>query len=249
MKREELVEYLDGFLRIREIKDYGPQGLQVEGREEVTRVAGTVDAHVPCVQAAIDLNADLLLVHHGIFWGDAKPLRGAHGLLVRLLLASGINLYAAHLPLDAHPLVGNNAELARRLGIEVEDWWAEVRGTKLGVIGRADGIKFDYLVTRYEQNVGPIRLAQPHGPRAVHKVAILSGFGIEQIDEAIALGCDTFITGETSHASFYDALEHNVNVLYGGHYSSETVGVQSLGDHLAEKFGLEFTFVDLPTGL
>lgn len=249
MKREDLVEYLDSYLRIHEIKDYGPQGLQVEGREEVLRLVGTVDAHLPCVQAALDLNGDMLIVHHGVFWGEAKPLRGAYGRLLSLLVASGINLYAAHLSLDAHPEVGNNAELARRLGIEVEGWWAEVRGTRLGVVGSAHGVKFDYLVARYQQNVGPIRLAQAHGPRVVHKVAILSGFGIDQIDEAIALGCDTVITGETSHARYYDALEHNVNVLYGGHYSSETVGVQSLGEHLSEKFGLEFTFVDLPTGV
>lgn len=250
MQRNELVNYLDSYLEIQEIADYGPQGLQVEGREEVRRIIGTVDAHMPCVNAALQRRGDLLLVHHGIFWGEPQRIVGQYGALVHTLLSAELNLYAAHLALDGHREVGNNVELARRLGLEVIDWWGNAKGTLIGVIARApSNTKLDYLVTRYEQSVGPTSLVQSHGARSVERVAILSGFGAGHIAEAARLGCDTFLTGETSHAHFYDARNAGINIIYGGHYTSETVGVQALGAHLKNKFDIEFEFVDLPTGL
>jgi dinuclear metal center YbgI/SA1388 family protein len=250
MKRTELVEYLDTYLRIADIRDYGPQGLQVEGREEVEKIVGLVDAQQPCVDAAIGQDADLMLVHHGIFWGTPKPLCDGYGQLVRTMLTANLNLYAAHLALDAHPEVGNNAELARRLGLEVTGWWGNANGVKLAVLAQAaHGVKLDELVGRFEQHVGPVKLVQSYGPRIIHRVGILSGFGARDIDEAARLGCDLYLTGETSHAQYYDALNAGINVIYGGHYTTETVGVQALGQHLQEKFGVEFEFIDLPTGL
>jgi dinuclear metal center YbgI/SA1388 family protein len=250
MKRTELTTYLDEYLQIAAIKDYGPQGLQVEGREQVNKIVGMVDAQLPCLEAALAAGADMLLVHHGIFWGTPQLLAGSYGRLVRSYFEAEINLYAAHLALDAHPEVGNNAELARRLGLEVVDWFAPVNGVKLGVIAVSHReAKLDYLVDRFEQTVGPVKLVQAHGPRLVDKVAIISGAGAREIPAAAALGCDTFITGETSHAEFYAAQSAGLNVIYGGHYTTETVGVQCLGEHLRDRFGLEFEFVDLPTGL
>lgn len=250
MKRSELVAYLDTYLRIAEIKDYGPQGLQIEGREDVNKIVGMVDAQQPCLDVALGHGADMLLVHHGIFWGGPRRLAGSYGRLVRTYLLAEVNLYAAHLALDAHPDVGNNAELARRLGLEVRDWFAPVNGVNLGVIGIAHhDIKLDYLVDRFEQTVGPVKLVQAHGPRLVHQVGILSGFGAREIEVAAAMGCDTFLTGETSHAEFYTAQNAGINVIYGGHYTTETVGVQAVGEHLRDRFGIEVEFVDLPTGL
>jgi dinuclear metal center YbgI/SA1388 family protein len=250
MKRDDLVGYLNEYLRIEEIADYGPQGLQVEGGEEVNKVVGMVDSQGPCVAAAIQAGADLLLVHHGIFWGSAKPLRGSLGRLVRLIMESELNLYAAHLALDAHPEVGNNAELARRLGLHIVETWCRTNGTDIAVLAfEPEGVKLDYLVDRFEQHVGPVKLVQPHGPRLAHRVGILSGSGTKYIEEAVALGCDTFITGEPSHAHYYEALNHSINIIYGGHYTTEIVGVQALGLHLQERFGIEFEFIDLPTGL
>ena len=233
MKRAELTAYLDDYLQIGAIKDYGPQGLQIEGREQVNKVVGMVDAQLPCLEAALGHGADMLLVHHGIFWGPTQTLAGSFGRLVRAYMAVEINLYAAHLALDAHAEVGNNAELARRLGLEAQARFAPVNGVNLGVIATAlHEAKLDYLVDRFEQNIGPVKLVQAHGPRL-----------------AAALGCDTYITGETSHAEFYAAQNAGLNVIYGGHYTTETVGVQCLGEHLRDKFGLEFEFLDLPTGL
>jgi dinuclear metal center YbgI/SA1388 family protein len=250
MKLAELVGYLDGYLHIPEIKDYGPQGLQIEGREEIARIVGTVDAQLPCVEAAIQRRADMLLVHHGIFWGGPRRIVGSYGRLLRAYLDNGINLYAAHLALDAHPAVGNNAELARRLGLEIVDWWADINGVKLAAMTEApSGTKLDYLVNHFEQSIGPVKVVLAHGPRIVHRVGILSGAGADHIEAAAALGCDTFITGETSHAQYYDAMNAGINVIYGGHYTTETVGVQALGQHLADQFGLSFEFVDLPTDM
>jgi len=250
MNRSELVTYLNDYLRIAEIADYGPQGLQIEGKAEVNKIVGTVDAHQPCVDAALAQGADMLLVHHGIFWGGPKLLQGSYGKLVRTFIQADLNLYAAHLPLDAHPELGNNAELARRLGLTVTDFWAKAKGTEIGVLGDAPaGTTLDSLILRFEEKVGPALRVLNHGPRQVSRVGIISGFGAGHIEEAAALGCDTFLTGETSHAQFYDAQNAGINVIYGGHYTTETVGVQALGRHLAEKFGVEFEFVDLPTGM
>ncbi len=250
MDRADLVTYLDTYLQIETIKDYGPQGLQIEGREDVRRIVGLVDAHQPCVEAALAQGADLMLVHHGIFWGGAKRLSGSYGTLVRTYMEANLNLYAAHLALDAHREIGNNAELARRLGLEVIDWWNDVNGVKLAALAiNNHGVKLDYLVDRFEQNVGAPKLVQAHGPRIIYKVGILSGFGARDIEEAADLGCDLYITGETSHAQYYDAQNAGINLIYGGHYTTETVGVQALGKHLQQQFDVEFTFVDLPTGL
>jgi dinuclear metal center YbgI/SA1388 family protein len=250
MKRTELTAYLDDYLQIASLKDYGPQGLQIEGRDQVNKLVGMVDAQLPCLEAALAHGADMLLVHHGIFWGPTQPLAGSFGRLVRSYMEAEINLYAAHLALDAHPEVGNNAELARRLGLEIHDWFAPVNGVNLGVVAVSHReAKLDYLVDRFEQTVGPVKLVQAHGPRLVHKVAILSGAGAREITVAAALGCDTYITGETSHAEFYTAQNSGLNVIYGGHYTTEVVGVQCLGEHLRDKYSLEFEFVDMPTGL
>lgn len=250
MKTSELVAYLDEYLGIDSIQDYGPQGLQVEGRRYVNKIIGLVDAQMPCVEAALQNGADMMLVHHGIFWGPTTPLRGQHGQLVRSIMASELNLYAAHLALDAHQVVGNNAELARRLGLETVEWWGEINGVPLAALAvDSDGMKLDYLADRFEQLVGPVQLVQAHGPRLVHRVGLMSGGGAPYIKQAAALGCDAFLTGETSHAHYYDAMNYSINVIYGGHYCTETVGVQALGQHLQEKFGIDFEFIDLPTGL
>ena len=195
-------------------------------------------------------NADMLWVHHGIFWGPSQPLRDALGILVRTIITADLNLFAAHLALDAHPEVGNNAELARRLGLEVVEHWGTVNGIDLAVLAvDHHEVKLDFLVERFEQMIGPVKLVQPNGPRNVRRVGIMSGSGAKAIHEAKELGCDLYITGETSHANYYDALNAGINVIYGGHYTTETVGVQALGQHLAERFDLEFEFVDLPTGM
>jgi dinuclear metal center YbgI/SA1388 family protein len=250
MQRDELVRYLDRYLRINAIPDYGPQGLQVEGADEVTRIVFTVDAGQPCVDAAIKVGAQMQIVHHGLFWGTQEMIRGPFGRKIQRLVQANLSLYAAHLALDAHPEVGNNAELARLLELAVESWFCNVKGSDIGVVALApDGTTLESLAAALKARLGiePRLLAQ--GPAQVRRVAIVSGSGMSHAKEAAALGVDTFLTGETSHAHFYDAHEQALNVLFAGHYATETVGLKALGRHLNGKFGLETVFIDLPTGM
>lgn len=250
MRRDELVAYLDDYLRLREFEDYGPQGLQVEGMAEVKKIALSVDAALPALEAAVAAGTDFHLVHHGLFWGEPQCLTGPLGQRVRTLMKADVNLYAVHLALDAHPEVGNNAMLARLLGIRVTDWWAKVKGNPIGVLGDAPaGLQFDELLAKVEEQLGVQARPAAHGPKVVKRVGILSGGGASQIGEAAGLGIDTYLTGESSHAHYWDAAAHGINVIYAGHYATETVGVKALGNHLAEKFGLAVEFLNFPTGL
>ena len=251
MKRDKLITYLDNYLRIADIKDYGPQGLQVESaNNEIKRIALAVDTAPAVIAAAAAWNADMLLVHHGVLWRTVERIAGPLGERVRLLLGHSINLYAAHLPLDAHPEVGNNAELARMFGVAVADWWGTPTGVPLGVIGPVAGSPtLEHLVNQIEQQLNNKAHVLANGPSRVGTMAIMSGFGADDIAEVKALGADTYLTGETSHANYWAAADHGLNVIYAGHYATETVGVQALGRHLADKFSLEVKFFDFPTGM
>lgn len=251
MQRNKLITYLDNYLQIADIKDYGPQGQQVEtDNENIKRIALAVDTAPPVIKAAADWQADMLLVHHGILWRSVERIAGPLGERVRLLLQHGINLYAAHLPLDAHQEVGNNAVLAQMLGVEVADWWGAPTGVPLGVIGPVAGSPtLKQMVSKIESKLNsPVRVL-PHGPEQIKTMAILSGFGADEIATVKALGADTYLTGETSHANYWAAADHGLNVIYAGHYATETVGVQALGQHLAAKFEIEVKFFDFPTNM
>lgn len=250
MLRDELVRYLDRTLRIAEIPDYGPQGLQVEGTEEVTRIVFTVDAGLPCIDAALKVGAHMLIVHHGLFWGNQELIRGPFARRIRRLLQGNLNLYAAHLALDAHPDFGNNAELARLLDMTVDRWFCNVKGNDIGVICTAPaGLELAALTGAVKARLGVEPRVLAHGPSVVRRVAIVSGGAASHAAEAAALGADTFVTGETSHSHYYDALDHGMNLIFAGHYASETVGLKALGRHLNGRFGLETVFIDLPTGM
>jgi len=250
MDRDELVRYLDEYLRIGEIADDSQNGLQVEGRPEVRRLALAVDACLESFQQAVEAGADMLLVHHGLFWKDYRPLRGAFLRRVRVLLDGGVSLYAAHLPLDAHPQVGNNAVLAQRLGLEVVGPFGEYHGVQVGVEARLPApLPPQEFAQRVQEHLGTQVVLLAYGPPQVHRVGIISGGGAEMTAQAAARGLDLFLTGERSHTFYHEAREQNLHVLYAGHYVTETVGVRALGEHLAERFGLETTFLDVPTGL
>jgi dinuclear metal center YbgI/SA1388 family protein len=249
MQRAELLTYLDHYLRIGEIADYGPQGLQVEAdNKTIRRIALAVDVSPAVIEAAASWGADMLLVHHGILWRNVERLAGPLGQRVRLLLAHGINLYAAHLPLDAHPEVGNNAQLAQMLGVDVEQWWCVPKDTPVGVFGKVKtAVSLSQFVDQIDSQLNTKARMLAHGPQQVNRVAIISGFGADQAADAYTLGADTFVTGETSHANYWAAADYGLNIIYAGHYATETVGVKALGQHLAKKFDLEVNFFDFPT--
>jgi dinuclear metal center YbgI/SA1388 family protein len=168
---------------------------------------------------------------------------------VQALLDGGCSLYAAHLPLDRHPEVGNNAQLARLLGLTVVGGLGEAFGLPVGVIATAAALPRAALVARLAASLGVTPLVLPEGPEQVQRIGIISGGAARDIATASAAGCDTYITGETSHSSYHDAAEYGVNVIYAGHYATETVGLKALAAHLEVRFALPSTFIDRPTGL
>ena len=256
MKCDKLITYLDDYLRVKEIEDSSQNGLQVEGPEEVTaenlaKVAFAVDSCQAAFERAVAIGAQLLIVHHGLFWSKPFRLVGPLFQQIRTLIEGGCGLYAVHLPLDCHPEVGNNAELARLLGLKDTRTFGEYQGHKIGIGGALEPpIPLDVLVERLARATGepPVRVLA-HGPAEVSQVGCISGFGSDMMDQVVDAGFDTFVTGETSHSFFHQAAERGLNVVYGGHYATETLGVKALARHLEEKFGLETTFLDIPTGM
>jgi len=251
MKRDELITYLDEYLRVKEIEDDSQNGLQVEGPGEVRKVAFAVDGCQATFERAAAVGAQLIIVHHGIFWN--KPLRLTGPLFgrVKMLIEGDCGLYAVHLPLDLHPEVGNNAELARLLELKDIRTFGEYHGSKVGIGGALNPpILLDMLVERLTQTTGePPARVLAHGPAEASQVGCISGGAAFLMDQVAEAGFDTFVTGEVSHSFFHYAAEWGLNVVYGGHYATETLGVKALARHLEEKFGLATTFLDIPTGL
>ena len=251
MRLDELVGYLDDYLHLRDEVADPPEalnGLQVANAGEVARVAAAVDLCEATIRMAAEQGADCLLVHHGLFWGGIRPLVGPAYRRVAGLIARNIALYSAHLPLDRHPDVGNNAGLARLLGVTVRGEFGSYHGASIGVWGDMDASRDD-LGRALAATLGAVPRLLPFGPERVRRVGIVTGAGGSLIPQAAAAGLDTFVTGEGPHWTFFNAEELGVNVFYAGHYATEVVGVQALGAHVAAKFALPWTFLDHPTGL
>jgi len=246
----DIVAHLDDRLKIIETPDYAlaHNGLQVESRGEICAVAAAVDASQATIDAAVAAGADLLLVHHGLFWDGGVSLTARRYRRLRALIEADLALYSAHLPLDVHQDVGNNILLARKLGIDVQGRFGEYQGHPVGFWGTVDSAR-DELAERLSAAVeGSVRTI-PGGPERVRRVGVVTGGASSMIAAAAAAGLDTFITGEASHHVFFDAEEGGMNLLLGGHYATETFGVRALAGELKERFDLPWTFLHHPTGL
>jgi dinuclear metal center YbgI/SA1388 family protein len=239
-----LVSALDDLLQPGAFSDLGPNGLQVPGRDTVARVVTGVSAQRELIDRAVGLDAGLVLVHHGLFW-DFHPTGLTPTLAERLrpLFKHDIALAAYHLPLDAHPTVGNNAQLAERLGCARHDAFAEIG--RLGEFA-GDGIAATDLFSRVREVTGREPLVFDAGPQRVRRIGIISGSAAKYLPQAVALGLDAFLTGEPAEHVMADAREAGIHFIAAGHYATETFGVQRLGEHLAETFGIEHEFVDIP---
>jgi dinuclear metal center YbgI/SA1388 family protein len=250
MRRDDLVRWLDGFLDIGAYDDPSLNGLQVEGRDEVTKVAVAVDATLATFEQAADMGADLLITHHGLFWGRPLAVTGPHRRRLAYLLRHEISLYAAHIPLDAHPTVGNNWGLARQLGLDELRDFGTWRGKPVGVQGRfPTPLSLRDLADLIERELGEAVLVHAGGPVEVATLGIVSGGAAGDVVTAAEEGLDAFLTGEPRHEVFAEAFERGISALYAGHYMTETVGVKLLARELHERFGLATEFVLLPTGL
>ena len=251
MRLHELVAWLDEYLDTAGTpdSDVALNGLQVDnGDAEVKSIVVAVDACQRVIDEAASRHADLLIVHHGLFWGGLQPLTGRAHRRTSALLSNGIALYSSHLPLDRHPEVGNNALLAGLLGMEVQGWWGDYQGAPIGVRGEMDEDR-DALGARLGAALEVTPRLIAGGPRRARRVGIVTGAGGDMIADAHAAGIDTFITGEGKHHSFFDAEELGVNVFYAGHYATETLGVRALGAQIARRHQVPCTFIDHPTGL
>ncbi len=247
--RDEIVGFCDELLDSASWADYGPNGLQVPGGASVSKVATGVSAHRELLERATACGAQLLLVHHGLFWeSHPRALSEQMAARLRIALERELSVAAYHLPLDAHPVIGNNALLCRRLGFEPDGRpFAEVKGRAIGVIGALDeGVEAGALVRRIAEICGRQPLAFDAGPDTVRSIGIVSGAGASEVHGAIELGLDAFLTGEPAEHAMADAREGRIHFIAAGHYATETLGIRRLGELAAERFGVEHEFIEIP---
>lgn len=242
-----LVAEADRFLGAARINDYCPNGLQVEGRPQVMRIVSGVTASQTLLDAAVEAEADVILVHHGYFWrGEDARVTGMKRRRLQTLLANDISLLAYHLPLDVHPEVGNNVQLAQKLGITVE---GPLDADNPKVVGLLGSLNEPMSPRDFARHVHQVLGREPllvEGTGMVAKIGWCTGGGQGYIDNAIAAGVDLFLTGEASEQTFHSAQENGVSFIAAGHHATERYGVQALGDYLARRFALEHLFIDCP---
>jgi dinuclear metal center YbgI/SA1388 family protein len=245
-----IVRYCDRLLRTSQIEDYpgAANGLQVENSGAVTRIAAAVDASLATVRLAVQAGADLMVVHHGLFWGPSHPWTGKRFELMRLLLENNLAVYSAHLPLDAHSKLGNNAQLCAGLRLPSAKPFFASHGQLIGLQARSR-IPRDELASRLHLATGSRVLLIPGGPAICRRIGVVTGGAGSDLKQAAEEGVDTFITGEGPHWTYALAEELGLNVLYGGHYATETFGVKALAHHLSQQFKVPWLFLDHPTGL
>lgn len=250
VERDALAKYLSQKLNVEQYRDYCPNGLQVEGRAEIGTIVSGVTASLPLIEAALDLKADAILVHHGYFWrGEDPRVIGIRQKRLARLLINGVNLFAYHLPLDMHPELGNNAQLAQLLGLSAHGRFAE---NDIGWLGRAGASGSEPapatvadLAARIALKLGraPLVIGDPDQP--LGDIGWCTGAAQNMLGDAIAAGATAYISGEISEPTVHLARESGVAYLAAGHHATERYGVQALGEHLAGRFGLQHRFVDI----
>jgi dinuclear metal center YbgI/SA1388 family protein len=247
--RDEILSFCDELLEIGSFEDYGPNGLQVPGAEEVEAIATGVTANLETLERGVAAGAQLVIVHHGLLWGsEVSPLSVPMASRLRALLCSSCSLAAYHLPLDAHSEIGNNALLRDALELEPDERpFGEAKGSPVGVIGRtAETIDIAELSSRLAEVVGQEPLVFDAGPDSISAVGIVTGAGGFALHEAGPLGLDAIVTGEPSEPVMGEAREYGIHFLAAGHYATETFGIRRLGELVAERFGVEHEFIDVP---
>ncbi|WP_412501622.1 Nif3-like dinuclear metal center hexameric protein [Shewanella chilikensis] len=247
MQREELRQYLHEFLQLDKFRDYAPNGLQVEGKAEIRKIVTGVTACQALIDRAVEAGADALLVHHGFFWkNEPEVLTGMKQRRIKTLLLNDINLFGYHLPLDAHPMLGNNSELGRVLGVIEPEAVETVAQGLLWQGGLDSPMTAKDLSALLEQCLGQVPLHLDGGDRSIQKLAWCTGGAQDYIDTAAALGVDAFISGEVSERTFHSAVEQGIHYFSAGHHATERFGIKALGEHLAHEFELEHEFIDIP---
>jgi dinuclear metal center YbgI/SA1388 family protein len=246
----QLVDYCRDLLRIGEIEDWpnALNGLQIENSGAITKIGAAVDASTHTIDAAIDRGINFLIVHHGLFWPGLQPITGSRRRMLERAFHHDLALYSAHLPLDIHSVLGNNAQLASALGFDNTEPFFEQKGQCVGLKMQARVSRAE-LVRKLEHSLdGPVKVFAL-GPAQTQTVALITGGAGSEIYAVAGEGIDTFITGEAPHWAAVAAEELGINLLLGGHYATETFGVKALAAHLSDRFDLPWEFLDCPTGL
>jgi dinuclear metal center YbgI/SA1388 family protein len=246
----DIVSYTDNFLRIREVGDWenALNGLQIENAGRVTRIGAAVDVSTRVLNEAAKQNIDLLIVHHGLFWPGLQPVRDALRRQLRLAFEKDIALYSAHLPLDVHPKIGNNAQLVAALGLKSAQPFLEEKGQPVGLKIRAS-MPHNEVARKLQKALnGQVKIFG-FGPKQTRTIAIITGAAGSEIYRVAAENVDTLITGEAPHWATVAAEELRMNLLLGGHYATEVFGVKALAAHLSKRFSVPWEFIDCPTGL
>jgi len=244
----EIIDFCDAYLDSHSFDDWSPNGLQLFASEETESVVTGVSARLALFEMAEELGSSLIITHHGILHGSGGPIDARQAARLKALLIPEISLAQYHLPLDAHPEIGNNAMLADLLGATVTGRCSEVRGREIGVACEfeGDGLELDDLLERIEEVCGQTPLALPGGPDVVRTVAIVSGAAAGEIGTVADLGLDALITGEASESAVALAEESGVHLICAGHHATETFGVEALGNLIADEFGIPHHFVNIP---
>ena len=247
LELRQLVDYCDELLQAAGFQDYCPNGLQVEGRAQVRRMVSGVTASQALIDAAAQRQADVLLVHHGFFWkGEEARVIGMKRRRLAALLGHDISLLAYHLPLDAHPELGNNAQLARRLGLAEEGRFGAAGGPELACFGAlTEPLGVQALGERIRQALGREAQCIEAGPNRIRRLGWCTGAAQSYLEEAARRGLDAFISGEISEPTVHIAREYGIHYFAAGHHATERYGVQALGEHLARRFAIQHTFVDI----
>lgn len=240
--RDEIVRYLNDYLKIDEIKDYGPQGLQVEGKEDVTKIVTGVSVNVELFEKARSVGADMIMVHHGLLWDrNSHVVKGGFKKRLQTLLSENISLLSYHLPLDVHPELGNNALAAKNLELGNIEQLGEY-----GVKGTISAQPFQRFLIQVESIYQFQPLVFAYGPENVQHIGICSGGAERDITIAIDQGLHVYITGEASESTMHLAKEGNIHFIAAGHYATERLGIRALGEHIADKFNVKVEFIDIP---
>jgi dinuclear metal center YbgI/SA1388 family protein len=248
VSRDKVVKYLNDFLQNPAIKDSSSNGLQVEGAEQITKVGLAVDACLQTYALAAKAGCQMLIVHHGFIWNGLKYVTGSNYKHIKFLINIDLNLFVSHLPLDKHPKIGNNILLAQSLGLKKTRLCFNYESVDIGYRGELAAPKtIQQIAARLAAKTGGKQVILPFGKRKNKTIGIVSGGAGHMMEQAIEMGLDCYVTGEPCHQHHHEAKEAGMNVIFGGHYETETCGVKAVGELIKKKFGLKTVFIDVPT--
>jgi dinuclear metal center YbgI/SA1388 family protein len=247
MNRDRLTEFLASYLKTEEFNDDCPNGLQVEGRSEIKKIATAVSASLELFEKAAENRADAIIVHHGIIWNYERPVyKGGYRERIRILLEKNINLYAFHLPLDAHEMIGNNACLGKLLGVKNLRPFGSYKGQLIGMRGEIESSEKNLVFRKIENLIGTKAVIYDYGPNKIRTIGIISGGAQKDVNQAVSAGLDLYLTGEVSEHIMHYAKEEKIHFVSAGHYATEKFGVKALGELLMDKFNLDVIFINIP---